>query len=266
MLSTRVVPTAGQACVGGVDVVAEPALAKQAIGVVAQSNTLDRSLTVWENLYFHCRYFGIDKAARALASRRAPRAVPSGRPGQGRRLRAVGRHGPAAHGRARHRPPAAHPLPRRAHRRPRPAEPARAVGDPPRPARRGPDRAAHHPLHGGGRPALRPRGDHGPRPHPRPRHAARAQGLGRRRHDRARRRRPATWPRSPPRSPPVSATAPGPRPATARSRSSSRAATAWCRGSSAHAESGGFAITDLSVHEPTLETVFITLTGKELRE
>ena len=68
MLSTVVVPSAGQACVGGVDVVAEPALAKQAIGVVAQTNTLDRSLTVWENLYFHCRYFGFDRAsARARA-------------------------------------------------------------------------------------------------------------------------------------------------------------------------------------------------------
>ena len=68
MLSTRVVPSAGSACVGGVDVVAEPALAKQAMGVVAQSNTLDRSLTVWENLYYHCRYFGLDKgAARARA-------------------------------------------------------------------------------------------------------------------------------------------------------------------------------------------------------
>jgi ABC-2 type transport system ATP-binding protein len=33
-----------------------------------------------------------------------------------------------------------------------------------------------------------------------------------------------------------------------------------------HAESGGFPITDISVSEPTLETVFITLTGKELRE
>jgi ABC-2 type transport system ATP-binding protein len=69
MLSTRVVPTAGGACVGGVDVVAEPALAKQAIGVVAQTNTLDRSLTVWENLFFHCRYFGLGKAAaRARAT------------------------------------------------------------------------------------------------------------------------------------------------------------------------------------------------------
>ncbi|HEY5386308.1 MAG TPA: ATP-binding cassette domain-containing protein [Thermoleophilia bacterium] len=68
MLSTRVIPTAGSACVGGVDVVAHPALAKQAIGVVAQSNTLDRSLTVWENLYYHCRYFGAGAAgARARA-------------------------------------------------------------------------------------------------------------------------------------------------------------------------------------------------------
>ncbi|MEA2498631.1 MAG: type transport system ATP-binding protein, partial [Actinomycetota bacterium] len=32
------------------------------------------------------------------------------------------------------------------------------------------------------------------------------------------------------------------------------------------AEDGGFGLTDLSVTEPTLETVFIELTGKELRE
>jgi ABC-2 type transport system ATP-binding protein len=32
------------------------------------------------------------------------------------------------------------------------------------------------------------------------------------------------------------------------------------------AEQGGFNITDLSVAEPTLETVFINLTGKELRD
>jgi len=69
MLSTRVVPTAGWACVGGVSVTDEPAVAKQAIGVVAQTNTLDRSLTVWENLYFHCRYFGMAKArARSRAT------------------------------------------------------------------------------------------------------------------------------------------------------------------------------------------------------
>jgi ABC-2 type transport system ATP-binding protein len=59
MLTTRVVPTSGRAVVGGVDVVADPARAKQVIGVVPQSNTLDRELTVWQNLYFHGRYFGM---------------------------------------------------------------------------------------------------------------------------------------------------------------------------------------------------------------
>src|SRR5690606_6235952 len=59
MLTTRVVPTSGRAFVDGVDVVAEPARAKERIGVVTQTNTLDRSLTVRENLEFHARYFGV---------------------------------------------------------------------------------------------------------------------------------------------------------------------------------------------------------------
>ncbi len=59
MLTTRVVPTEGSATVRGVDVVARPTIAKQLIGVVSQSNTLDRSVDVWENLYFHGRYFGM---------------------------------------------------------------------------------------------------------------------------------------------------------------------------------------------------------------
>ena len=59
MLTTRVIPTAGSAQIGAVDVIAHPALAKQLIGIVSQQNTLDRQLTVWENLYFHGRLFGI---------------------------------------------------------------------------------------------------------------------------------------------------------------------------------------------------------------
>jgi ABC-2 type transport system ATP-binding protein len=62
MLTTRVIPTSGSAWVGAVDVIAHPALAKQLIGVVSQQNTLDRQLTVWENLYFHGRLFGIGAA------------------------------------------------------------------------------------------------------------------------------------------------------------------------------------------------------------
>jgi ABC-2 type transport system ATP-binding protein len=61
MLTTRVVPTSGRAVVGGVDVVAHPALAKQLTGIVSQQNTLDRQLTVWENLYLHGRLFGIGR-------------------------------------------------------------------------------------------------------------------------------------------------------------------------------------------------------------
>src|SRR2546429_1845478 len=59
MLTTRVIPTSGEAWVGGIDVVAHPAAAKQVIGVVPQTNTLDRSLDVSENLHFHGRYFGM---------------------------------------------------------------------------------------------------------------------------------------------------------------------------------------------------------------
>ncbi len=68
MLTTRVLPTSGQAFVGDIDVVAHPAVAKQLIGVVSQQNTLDRQLNVWENLYFHGRLFGMPgKECRAIA-------------------------------------------------------------------------------------------------------------------------------------------------------------------------------------------------------
>ena len=77
MLTTRVIPTSGKAYVGAVDVVAQPALAKQMIGVVSQQNTLDRQLTVWENLYFHGRLFGIDAAESRRHLRPAARAVPA---------------------------------------------------------------------------------------------------------------------------------------------------------------------------------------------
>jgi ABC-2 type transport system ATP-binding protein len=69
MLTTRVVPTSGRAFVGGIDVVAHTALAKRVIGVVPQTNTLDRSLDVSENLYFHGRYFGMGhREARAATN------------------------------------------------------------------------------------------------------------------------------------------------------------------------------------------------------
>jgi ABC-2 type transport system ATP-binding protein len=59
MLTTLVIPTSGRATVAGMDVVAQPQLVKQIIGVVSQVNNLDRSLTVWENLYYHGLFFGM---------------------------------------------------------------------------------------------------------------------------------------------------------------------------------------------------------------
>jgi ABC-2 type transport system ATP-binding protein len=69
MLTTRVVPTSGKAYLGGIDVAAHPALSKQLSGIVSQQNTLDRQLTVWENLYFHGRLFGMGaKQSRRVAN------------------------------------------------------------------------------------------------------------------------------------------------------------------------------------------------------
>ena len=67
MLTTRIVPTGGRAVVGGADVIREPARARLQLGVVSQANTLDRSLTARENLAMHARYFGMG----GRASRRA---------------------------------------------------------------------------------------------------------------------------------------------------------------------------------------------------
>jgi len=59
IITTRVRPTSGEVRVFGVDAVRDPARVKASLGVVQQSNTLDRSLTLRENLYYHCRYFGM---------------------------------------------------------------------------------------------------------------------------------------------------------------------------------------------------------------
>ncbi|HVM01350.1 MAG TPA: ABC transporter ATP-binding protein [Acidimicrobiales bacterium] len=82
MLTTRVLPTSGTALVDGIDVVARPAAAKAVVGVVPQANTLDRSLTVHENLYFHGRYFGLrHRAAVAAADELLERFRLTGRAG-----------------------------------------------------------------------------------------------------------------------------------------------------------------------------------------
>lgn len=67
--TTRARATSGTVKISGVDVAAEPSRARLNIGVVPQYNTLDRSLTIFENLFYHCKYFGfssVDAKARSM--------------------------------------------------------------------------------------------------------------------------------------------------------------------------------------------------------
>jgi ABC-2 type transport system ATP-binding protein len=59
ILTTRVRPTSGKAIVAGADVVQDSVRVRQTIGVVPQRPNADLSLNVIENLQFHAAYFGI---------------------------------------------------------------------------------------------------------------------------------------------------------------------------------------------------------------
>jgi ABC-2 type transport system ATP-binding protein len=72
ILTTRVLPTGGEAIVAGASVTAEPVAVRQRIGVVPQRPNPDRALSVFENLMFHAAYFGVP---RAEAARRALEAL-----------------------------------------------------------------------------------------------------------------------------------------------------------------------------------------------
>jgi len=63
ILTTRVLPTGGQALVAGEDVVARAVAVRQRIGVVPQRANADRGLSVIENLIFHAAYFGFARSA-----------------------------------------------------------------------------------------------------------------------------------------------------------------------------------------------------------
>jgi ABC-2 type transport system ATP-binding protein len=72
MLTTLVAPTGGAAWVAGHDVTRDTVAVKRRIGVVTQNNTLDMQLTVAENLQFRSRFFGLPKG---VASKRAAQLI-----------------------------------------------------------------------------------------------------------------------------------------------------------------------------------------------
>jgi ABC-2 type transport system ATP-binding protein len=63
-ITTLVRPTSGRVLIDGIDVSQNPAEAKRRIAVVPQTRNLDRELTVREILTYHGRYFGLPAAER----------------------------------------------------------------------------------------------------------------------------------------------------------------------------------------------------------
>jgi ABC-2 type transport system ATP-binding protein len=59
VLTTRVRPTSGSASVAGIDVVRDPVRARSALAVVPQRSNLDRALSIRANLVFHAAYHGV---------------------------------------------------------------------------------------------------------------------------------------------------------------------------------------------------------------
>jgi len=64
MLTTRVRPTSGAARIGGVDVGQEPVEARAQLAVVPQRSNLDRSISIRDNLIFHAAYHGVPARER----------------------------------------------------------------------------------------------------------------------------------------------------------------------------------------------------------
>src|SRR6266567_700876 len=64
VLTTGILPTSGSAHIMGVDVVADPMSVKQRIAVVPQQSNLDRSLRAREILTFHASYHGMSRSER----------------------------------------------------------------------------------------------------------------------------------------------------------------------------------------------------------
>jgi len=64
MLSTMLRPTSGTATINGIDVEHDEDGVRKSIGIVFQDQSLDEELTAWENMDFHGRLYRIPKETR----------------------------------------------------------------------------------------------------------------------------------------------------------------------------------------------------------
>ncbi len=162
MLTTTVQPTSGSARLVGYDVARQPLLARGVSSVVFQDAVVDGALSGRANLELHARLWGVPArrptgGSLSWSSRSGSSSCrPTCRDLQRRRAA-------PARDRPRARLGAEGPVPRRADRRPRPTDPARAAGRDRRAAHaRVDDDRRHHPLPRRGGTALRSGGDHPP--------------------------------------------------------------------------------------------------------
>ena len=267
MLTTLLAPTGGHATVAGCDLVRDPAGVRRRERLHRPVRRLDPYVSVREELTTQGRLYRMPKAkAVARAAELAedfgfaelmdrPTAALSG--GQRRRLDiAMG---------LMHRPRRA--LPGRAHHRARPRQPGRPLGSRTQAARRPRhDRLPDHALPGRGRRTGGPADHRRPGRGRRQRHARRAQVAGRRRRpDRDRGPSRSRSSRSPAWSP--ASPAPSPRRSSttgwwAGSRHGGAALVELVRG----LDRAGITVSGVESRRPSLDDVFLQLTGRSLRD
>ncbi len=138
---------------------ARPNDVRKAIGVIPQAMTSDLELSVEENLLIFAKLYEVPRGQRKAAHGGAARGRRADAVGGQAAQEPLGRHAPARRDRARPDPRPAHPVPRRADDGPRSRLARRGPGDAAASCRAEPrpDDPADDPLHGRGRPALRPR-------------------------------------------------------------------------------------------------------------
>jgi len=64
MLCTMLKPTSGTAAIAGHDIVSDQQKVRESIGIIFQENTLDEKLTAYENLMLHCRFYSVPRKER----------------------------------------------------------------------------------------------------------------------------------------------------------------------------------------------------------
>ena len=125
LLTGQAIADAGELRVLGHELPGESKAARAEMGVVPQLDNLDVDVTVEDNLAVYARLYRVKDVGAAVD--RGARPGPPARPPPRRRRRALRRHAPAAAAGPRPRPRTEAGPARRADRRPRPADPDRAL-------------------------------------------------------------------------------------------------------------------------------------------